>query len=432
MLNRKCPVAPQSAVELLSRPFARCPFPALRRLQEEGAVHQVETLPWYLVTQYDECLRILRNTEDFSSEFREFGESMRQVGLTPTPEVVAKMQAIGGERGSMFDVILHRDPPVHGHQRRLVNEALLTGRPGWEEMITETVSHLMEVFHAAGEIEFISAIAAPLPIAVISHILGIPEEMRQKVKQWADASTAATGRIASDDDWLRMSAAIAEQRGFFASELRKRIDSPADDLISLFAQDVRRQGQDGQQALTFDEAVEILVLLLVAGNETTTQLMGAAALYLATEKGLLERLRGDAALISTFVEETLRLTAPIQTMMRFVINDTEIAGVAIPKGSLVSVCFNQASRDRAKFGDDTDSLNLDRSNLRHHLAFSSGIHTCPGARLARLETRILLEHLVKTVGRMWISGDDAVEYNMASLGVRGMTRLSLQYERLSR
>jgi len=227
-----------------------------------------------------------------------------------------------------------------------------------------------------------------------------------------------------------MSKAIAEQRAFFASELEKRLADPAEDLISLFAADVRRgrAGDDDEQALTFEEAVEILVLLLVAGNETTTQLMGAAALHLATEPGLLERLRSDPSQVPAFVEEAVRLATPIPTMLRFVMRDTQIADMPIPKGSLVSVCFNQASRDASVFGDTADALDLARPNLRRHLAFSRGIHMCPGAPLARLETRILVEHIVKTVSSLRIAGPDAVEYNMASLGVRGMTSLRLQYD----
>jgi cytochrome P450 len=423
------PIAPYPAQELLSRDFARCPYPQLHALQNDAPIHQVENLPWYLVSRFEDCVEVLRDSTRFSSEFREFGAPMAEVGLTPRPEVYAHMLASGSDRGSMFDVILHRDPPAHTRQRRLVNKALTARISRWEGFIENQVTVLMRQFDGIGEMDAFVDFAVPLPIAVIADILGVSADHTGKIKQWSNDSAAAVGRRASDEDWLRMSTAIAQQRRFFAGEVRKRLENPSDDLVGLLAAATQKpvDPETGDEPLTFEEAVEMLVLLLVAGNETTIQLLGAIVYYLATEPGLLERIRADEALISDVVEEALRLTAPIQTMMRFVVEDAEIGGISVPKGSLVSVCFNQANRDPRLF-QEPDRFDVDRSNIRRHLAFSTGIHLCPGAPLARLEARTALRQMVRKLRRIELTGNDAARYDMASLSVRGMTSLRVRYE----
>jgi cytochrome P450 len=423
-----CPVAPYPAQELLSHEFARCPLAKLGALQQDAPVHQVEDLPWYLVTRYDDCIEALRKPEIFSSEHREFGGALKAIGLTPTPETYAKMIEIGGARGAMFDTLLHRDPPAHSRQRRLITKAL-TARVGrWEEFIEHQVQRLLSRFAPAGEADFMAELAVPLPIAVIADILGVAEEHHGKIKQWSDDSAKVSGRLSTDEEWLAMARAMRAQGDFFAAELRKRFEQPSDDLVGMLAA-ATQEGPDpetGDEPLTFDEAVEMLVLLLVAGNETTTQLIGQVMLDLATQPGLLERMLTEDGLENDMVEESLRLATPIATMMRFVMSDTELAGVPIPKGSIVSICFNQANRDPAMF-EDGSSFNPDREKVRHHLGFGNGIHNCAGARLARLEARITAKAVARHFAELSLPGPEAIELDMASMTVRGMTGLRLRY-----
>jgi cytochrome P450 len=424
MSGSACPVAPYPARELLSNEFARCPFAKLGALQAEAPVHQIENLPWYLVTRFDDCVEALRRPLIFSSEHREFGPALKAIGLTPTPNTHAQMIEIGGDRGAMFDIVLHRDPPAHSRQRRLINKALTARVNLWEEFIEDQMQTLLARFGKEGEADFMVDLAVPLPIAVIADILGVTEEHYGKIKSWSDDSARASGRLSSDAEWLAMARSMREQGDFFASELQKRLENPSDDLVGMLAK-ATQEGPDpetGDEPLTFDEAVE----MLVAGNETTTQLIGQVMMTLATQPGLIARMRADESIANDMVEECLRLATPIATMMRFVKEDTEIGDVPIPKGSIVSLCFNQANRDPRMF-EDGDTFEPDRDRVRRHLGFGNGIHNCPGARLARLEARIAARAAVRHFRELSLAGEDAAQYDMASMTVRGMTGLRLRY-----
>lgn len=425
----KCPVSHVPAAELLSREFARCPFPKLAELQRDAPVHQVENLPWYLVTRHEECAEVLRDTETFSSEHDEFGPALTAIGIAPSPETYAKMKTIGGERGNMVDTIPHRDPPDHGRQRRAVVKAITARFRDWEGFIEGQSARLLECFDGREEIDVISEIAAPLPIAVIAEILGVSDEYLPKIKQWSDHSSQTSGRYPSPEDWERQAAAVSAIRALFAAELRKRLESPSDDLVGQFAA-ATLQGADpetGDAPLGFDEAVDLMSVLLLAGNETTTQLFGSLFYYLATEPDLLDRVRADPAIIRNVVEEALRLAAPVFTMMRFCKRDGQIGGIPIPKGSIVTVCFNQANRDPKQF-NHPDAFDPLRPHLRRHLGFGRGLHLCPGAPLARLEACIWLQRMSEKVKTITLAGPDAVRYDMASMAVRGMTSLRVRYE----
>jgi cytochrome P450 len=343
--------------------------------------------------------------------------------------VVEQMRAIGGNRPGMAPVIPHKDPPAHGRQRRIVIKAVTSKFLKWEEFIEAQAAKLLDEFEGRDEIDLIEAVAAPLPIAVIADILGMPKQYLPKVKGWSDDMARTAGRFPSDEDWMTMARSISEQRQMFADEVRKRLDAPQPDLIGRIAAMTQEEAdaETGDEPLDFDEGVELLTLVMLGGNETTTQLMGGALYYLATQPGLLDRIREDEKLIAGVIEEALRLTTPVFTMMRFAKKDGEIGGVPIPKGSVVSVCWNQANRDPKVF-DHPDEFDPQRDNARRHLAFGQGIHVCPGAQLARLETRILLKRFAERVKSLELAGPDAVEYDMASLSVRGMTGLRVRYQ----
>lgn len=425
----RCPVANIDINELMSREFATCPYPKFAELQGEAPVHQVGDKPWYLVTRHDECLRVLMDPEHFSSEHDDFGPALKAIGIAPSPEQVERMKGLGGNRSNMVDVIPHRDPPVHTRQRKVIIKAVTSRFRLWEEFIESQSAKLLSRFEGRNEIDLIAEAAAPLPIAVIADILGIPDDYLPKIKQWSDDSSQTSGRFASDEDWMKLAKAMAEQRNMFASEVRKRLEHPSDDLIGRIAAMTQEplDTESGEGPLDFDEGVELLTLAMLGGNETTTQLIGACMLYLATEPGLLDRVRADPELIAGVVEEALRLTAPVFTMMRFCKKDADIGGVNIPAGSIVSVCFNQANRDPKVF-PDPDKFVADRTNTRRHLSFGQGIHVCPGAQLARLETRIWVQRLAERVRHMELAGPEAVRYDLASLAVRGMTSLRVRYE----
>jgi len=430
MKHQTCPVAPVSVEELLSNALQISPYEALGQLQQDAPVHQVGNLPWYLVTRYDVCNRVLRDARNFSSEFREFGGQLAAIGLAPSAAARARMIEVGGDRGMMFEILLHRDPPAHSRQRRLINHVLTARTSRWEGFIVAQVRRLIEKLEVEGEADFMEALAVPLPVAVIADILGVGEDVVGSIKQWSDTSVKVAARLCSDEDWIAAAAAMKAQSDFFEGELRERLENPSDDLVGVLAEATRGapDPETGDQPMNFAEALEMLILLLIAGNETTTQLVGRVLLDLAKNDGLLEAVRNDPNLVPNVVEESVRLASPVPTIMRFVKSDTEIDGFIIPGGSIVSVCFNQANRDAGQY-QCPHALDPHRDAVRRHLGFGAGIHTCPGAPLARLEARTVVREVSELFSGLELAGPDAVKYEMASMGVRGMTHLRLRYSR---
>ena len=429
----KCPVAHTSATQLLSGEFARYPYPDFAILQEQGGVHQVEDLPWYLVTGHQTCVEVLRNPNAFITEHKNFGQALTAIGIAPSPEIYARMKEIGGQRGNMVDTIPHRDGPAHARQRRLVTKAITSQFYKWEGFIEAQTAHLLNCFDGRPKVDAVSEIAVPLPIAVIADILGVANEHLPNIKRWSDDASRTSGRRSSEEDWERQARSMAAMRALFSAEMRKRLEHPSDDLIGSFAAATLepRDPQSGDEPLGFDEAVELATVLLLAGNETTTQSLASLLYHLAVQPDLLERVRNDESIINKVVEEAVRLASPIVSMMRFCRQETEVAGVVIPAGAIVSVCFNQANRDPKIFGHP-DEFDETREKLSQHLAFGNGGHICPGAPLARLEGRILLKQLSRKLKGVRLAGQDAVRYDWASLAVRGMTNLGITYELLDK
>src|SRR5271154_4979 len=424
----KCPVSHIPASELLSRDFARDPYPAFGKLQQAGGVHQVEDLPWFLVTSYDGCMTVLRNVEAFSSEHKEFGPALAAIGIAPSESTIAEMKRIGGARGNMVDTIPHRDGAAHARQRRLVTKTITSGFFNWEQFIENQTARLLEVFDGREEVDAVVDIAVPLPVAVIANILGVADEYVPNIKRWSDDASRTSGRLPDAEDWKAQSKAMAAMRALFTAEMHKRLENPTDDLVGLIAKATLESAdaETGDEPLSFEEGVELLTVLLLAGNETTTQMLGALLYYLAADPDLLERVRANATIIPDVVEEALRLSSPITTMMRFCKQSAEVAGVMIPAGAIVSVCFNQASRDPKVFAD-AQTFDPHRGELRRHFSFGRGIHVCVGAPLARLEGTVLLKRLSEKVKCLRLAGPDAVRYDWASLAVRGMTSLKVHY-----
>lgn len=428
----KCPVSHVPAATLLSRDFARSPYMEFAKLQRQNGVHQVEDLPWFLVTGYDACVNVLRNPNAFTTEHDNFGPALKAIGIAPSPETFARMQKIGGQRGNMVDTIPHRDGPAHARQRRIVTKAITSQFYKWENFIELQTERLLRVFDGRPAVDVVLDIAVPLPVAVIADILGVTDEYVPQIKRWSDDASRTSGRLPSEEDWEQQATSIAAMRNLFTLELKKRLDHPTDDLIGSMAKATLETGdsETGDEPLGFEEAVELATVLLLAGNETTTQLLAGLLYNLATEPDLLDRLRAGASIVGNVVEEALRLATPVATMMRFCRQSTQIAGVVIPEGSIVSVCFNQANRDPTTF-IHPDDFDYERSDLRKHLSFGKGVHVCPGAPLARLEGTIVLKQLCRKLKRISLAAPDSARYDWASLAVRGMTNLNVIYEPLS-
>ncbi len=284
--------------------------------------------------------------------------------------------------------------PRHGRIRRVINSVVAPHRTAQAEpfiraLVRELVDGAIEVGTTAGAVDLVTATIDPFPSAVIAYMLGVPEEDRDRFRRWSDELLERQN--------ARAAASLSESHPEFAAYIQAHIDArraapePADDLISRFL----RTDVDGE--FLSDDAVRTQTMfLIVAGNETTRNLLGNCLHTLAIDADLYARVRADHALIPPLVEESLRLESPVQVLARSVLADTEISGCPMHVGDRVVFGIASANRDEQVYADP-DEFRVDRDRPREHLAFGTGPHVCPGATLARLEAVALLEEFCRRV-----------------------------------
>jgi len=246
-------------------------------------------------------------------------------------------------------------------------------------------------------------------------------------KRWSDDSVASVGTNLSLDERLCAERGVNELQHYFAEQIEQRRAQPRDDLLTQLL-DARIEDDDvtDTRPLDLPEMLSIIQQLLVAGNETTTKLLAEMMRLLAEHPHEWEALRQHPARAEAIVEEALRLAAPVQGMWRVVTTDTNLGGIALPRGTRVVVVYSSANRDEQLY-PEPDSFLPDRGRVRDHLAFGRGVHLCLGAGLARLEARIALELLAQRLRTFSLADTNTFEYT-ASFLLRGLTRLDLQIE----
>lgn len=343
-----------------SRGQAHNPFSWYEQMRRNAPVHVDSHSGALSVFSYDDVQRVLSDYEAFSSERgRRNSSSALSVSL------------------------ISSDPPRHRQLRNLVTQAF-TPRAIAQlaPRIQTIIDDLLDPVSAAGHMDFIENLADPLPVIVIAEMLGIPTSERVQFKRWSDAIVSTS--VAPEDGGLTFMDAQREMAVFFSRLIAERRAAPRDDLIShLISAEI-----DGQR-LTEMELVGFCILLLVAGNETTTNLLGNAILCFDEQPEVYERLRAQPDLIPSAIEEVLRYRSPVQSMFRSATGETDLGGVVTRPGQPIIAWIGSANRDEARF-PDAHAFNIERTPNRH-LAFGYGIHFCLGAPLARLEARLAIE-----------------------------------------
>jgi cytochrome P450 len=299
------------------------------------------------------------------------------------------------------DSMLTMDPPDHTRIRRLVSGAFTPKAiAGLEPRIREVTARLLDDIDANAKpgFDLIDALAFPLPIAVICHLLGVPAEDQDKFRIWGhdvaaslEPTTTRAARSESRESELALTAYLRDL-------VVKRRANPDDTILSALI-----AAEEEGDRLTEAELVDTALLLLVAGFETTVNLIGNGTVALLGEPGQWQRLRAEPALIPGAVEELLRYDSPVQMTSRIATEDVDVDGMVIKQGQPVIVAIGGANRDPGVF-DQPDRLRIDRENASRHLSFSFGIHHCLGAGLARLEGRIAFEELTRRYSTLELAG----------------------------
>ena len=371
------------------------PYPYYAELRRERPVYHVEAMQALAISRYDDVSYVLNDPALFSSDG--FGQTN-----------------IDG-RGTKM--LISADPPDHTRLRSLVNKAFTPRMVAdMEPRIHEITSALVDAAVERGEMDLIADLAIPLPVTIIAEILGVETERQADFKRWS-GSVVAVKMTQEDLDAHEL--LMQEFIDYFRAVIEERRKDPKDDMISLLV-----QAEEREQALSADELISFTLLLLVAGNETTTNLIGNAIRALLDHPDQLERVRNDHSLIPNVIEEALRYDAPVQFLFRRATEDVEIADITIPKDSIVLPLFASANRDDRKYPDG-ERFDITR-NTQGHMAFGHGIHFCLGAPLARLEGAIALEAMLSRLDNIEHAGGEIEVIDSPFL--RGPKHLQLTFE----
>jgi cytochrome P450 len=363
-------------VNLLEPDFWLDPYPVFAELRAEAPVKWHDKCELWSIARHADVMRISRDPTAFCS-----GK-----GVLPSD----RERAITGAESILF-----LDPPDHQRHRKLVSPAFTPRRmAALEERVRELARDLLEPFEKGDTVDLVPAVAEPLPMLVIAEMLGVPVEDRDSFKRWSDAMIEAATNP-SDAAY----ALAAELWGYFEGIIEQRRTAPADDLISVLA----HAEVDGE-LLTNAELNGFCMTLLVAGNETTRNLISGGVEALARNPEQLQRLVADRTLVPSAVEEMLRWVTPVMNFARTATTDVEIGGQRIGPGEMVFMLYGSANRDEEAFGPSGDAFDVGRQP-NPHVAFGFGEHFCMGASLARLEGRVLFDELLQRFSTVELAGD---------------------------
>ena len=398
---------------MFSPEFTANPYPLYAAMRAGQRHIKVGPIEIWLLSRYDDVISAFRRPEIFSSTaFRDQQAALMRPGLD-----AATLREFSEVMLAGVPIVLNSDPPEHGRYRGILNRGF-TPREigGLEPRIRAVTSRLIDDLLAKGSpTDLVRDLTVPLPVTIIAELLGVDPSMHDAFKRWSNAFVNQASR---SEPLEPIVADMREFNEYFAAEIERRRTHPSDDLISKLVHTETAEGR-----LTALEILAFSRLLLVAGNETTTNLVGNAMIALLSNPEQLERVRADPTLVPNVVEETLRFDPPVQGLPRLVVRDVEVGGEKIPAGARVMLMIGSANRDPARF-PDPDRFDVTRDTTGH-LGLGFGIHFCLGSHLARLESRIVLEGITGRLANLQLAGP--VKRNPSPI-LRGPATLPLAFD----
>jgi cytochrome P450 len=382
-----------------------------RQLRAEDPLHWYEPYRFWAVTKYADVQEISQRPKLFSSQRTQLFELVRAArGEGP---IAGAMGAMAASAPS----IIRMDPPEHNRHRKLVMAAFTPRRiAAIEPRVREIAKRSLDAIDPSGPVEFVEQIAIPMPMYVIAELLGVSSEDYDAFRRWSDAMIEAGGGEINE----KTAATVAELLQYALKVAEERRRSPQDDLISVLVQ----AEIDGER-LNDVEIGMFCLTLLVAGNETTRNLVSGGALALMRNPAQRARLLADPGLLPNAIEEMLRFVSPVRSFARIAAADTEIRGKQIRAGEGVVLFYGSANRDEEVFGADSETFDVARASARRQIAFGFGEHLCLGASLARLEARVMFEELFARWPRFALAGEPEP---LASSLMNGLVRMPVVLE----
>lgn len=395
------------------------PYPFYDKLRDQAPVYPMPGGDFYFVSRYDLALKILQDPVNYSNEFIE-GESSFVNFL---PEADALLAEKG--YGRRVKTVVFSDPPLHTKFRRMLSESF---RPSaikaMEPNVRKVMADLLADMKEDGVYDVVQTLLVPLPMFVLANWFGVDQTHYLDFKRWSNAANYTLQPPQPREVLLTYAETIAEMQHYLAGLMEERRREPRQDLIS----DLLKAELPGERPLTDKEILSLLETLLVAGNETTTNAIGNGVLILAQDQALQADLRADIGLVPKFVEEVLRSESSVTGVWRRTKNEVELAGVTIAPGSKILVGLAAANRDEDQF-PHANAVDYSRANIRGHVAFGSGFHTCLGNQLARIEMLAFFEMFLKEFSSIELAVPaDEVQW-MELMGLRGLKELPLRLTR---
>ncbi len=386
--------------------FRADPYPLYARLRERDPIHRSRPAAGWVLTRYDDVLEVLRDPR-FSADDRNFREY-------PRMRAQRVRDGLAEEGGDDTPLLLRSDPPDHTRLRGLVSEAFtLRAVEKLRPRIEKLVDELLSGWQGRDTVDVMGELAVPLPLTVIAEMLGIPSEDRARFKLWSDALVGFLDPLAAGAPETRQR--VDELREYLMRVTEERRRRPADDLLSALV-----LAEEEGDRLSENELYGTVALLLAAGNETTTNLIGNGTLALLRQPEQLARLHEEPERVPHAVEELLRLDSPVQITGRIPLEPIDFHGHRFEPGQMIVLLLGAANRDPAAFRDP-DRLDVARENVRH-LSFGHGVHFCLGAQLARLEAEVAFAGLARRFPGLRLAPNTRLQWNRTIL-LRGLQAL---------
>lgn len=391
--------------------FRADPYPFYAELREHDPV-QVSPFGFTVLTRYDDVARTLRGAE--------FARDIEAHTPPPIDPVrLARRQAFQErlERGEAAKTILNLDPPDHTRLRRLVSQGFTPSSiERMRARVQQLVDDVLDRAAERGTMELNDELAFPVPFQVISDLLDLPTDRSEEIRDWSQDLTAALEPTATEATLAAADRASRELAGYLTDVIDHRRRNLGDDLLSTLI-----QAEEEGDRLSPVELRSFVILLYVAGHETTVNLIGNGMLALLRHPEQLRRWAGDPSLDSNAIDELLRYDGPVQQTVRVPLVDVRYGEVTVPAGTMVMTVLGAASHDPAVF-DSPATLRLDRPNANRHLGFAAGVHYCLGASLARLEAQVALTSLIRRFPDVHLDGEPRWRDRLT---IRGVDHLPL-------